>query len=174
MQIESRDYSYEISSLEKLITTIQSNVYFTITIIVALLALAVGLAGWALAILVKSRVDKKVEEELGIIEEKVKILLKENPQILWARGHGILNKQSIIDERGTYEYEYIMVGIQKFKKENLVYFDAHYFLEGKKISIDERNVIITDDGIKVSVKATGGFHVNIHVYIFVMWSNSKY
>jgi hypothetical protein len=108
--IEPRDYSYEISSLEKLITTIQSNVYFTITIIVALLALAVGIAGWALAVLAKQWVNKRVNEEIGQIDKRIKQLIKENPNVLYASGSfSPLN-----------DGEIIITGLKDFNSNNIL------------------------------------------------------
>lgn len=86
MQIESRDYSVEISNLEKLITNIQANVFFTIATLVAIIALGIALGGWALKVLAKHWVEQRVKTEISIIDERVKLLIKDNPNILWASG----------------------------------------------------------------------------------------
>ncbi len=97
MQIEPRDFSSEISNLEKLITNIQSNVFFTIGTLIAIIALGIALGGWALKVLARKWVDEKVEQEITKIRndyEKLKqeldsVILKkieDNPQFTYISG----------------------------------------------------------------------------------------
>ena len=97
MQIEPRDFSSEISNLEKLITNIQSNVFFTIGTLIAIIALGIALGGWALKVLARKWVDEKVEQEITKIrndydnlkQELDSVILKkieDNPQFTYISG----------------------------------------------------------------------------------------
>lgn len=74
MQTEVIDYASEISSLERLILAIQTNVNFTITIIVGILTLAIGISGWALSILARKWVRESVTKEINKMKKEMKKL----------------------------------------------------------------------------------------------------
>ncbi|MDF1510608.1 hypothetical protein PZE06_20960 [Robertmurraya sp. DFI.2.37] len=164
MEIEPKDYSYEIESLEKLITTIQSNVYFTITVIVALLALAVGIVGWALAVLVKSWVNKKINDELDIIDRRVEEQIKKNPQFYFASGNNIISsieqeellKLHGLDSANTTLRGFSIHTLKHFSKERLISFEV-IDSEGNVL---EKNLNINDDGV-VTVTLKNSFQGQI-------------
>lgn len=170
-EISPRDYTYEIESLKDLISTIQSNVNFTITIVISVLAVSVAIAGIALFMLAQMWVNKRVDDEIHIIEDKMKSFSLKNPQILWARGKGVLiSSENIGAER---QHQYQIIGLTNFSKDEIIYIDAYYIQNGNKIYIDDYNVLIGNDGIKVNINHSiiASFNPNIDVHIFLMWSN---
>ena len=64
MQQQINDLITKVDYLEKLINTVQQNINFNIAIFIALLTLTAAIIGFALKILAKAWVEKKVENEL--------------------------------------------------------------------------------------------------------------
>ena len=174
--ISARDYSYEIQSLKELITTIQTNLYFTIGIIITILGISIALATYGLHQLVKSWLNKRFDLEIKSIEEKMKVFLAENPPLFWANGKGVLISSSTLGGVSpAYTHEYQIIGVKNFSKEDIIYIDAYYIQDGNKIAIDDYNVFITDTGVKVNViESLGSFKPKIQVNVFLLWSNPKF
>jgi hypothetical protein len=84
--VNVKDYSKDIETLEKLYESLQQNVYFSIGTIIAILSVALVIAGWALSVLAKSWVNKRVDAELNIIDDRIRKIIKENPTIYYATG----------------------------------------------------------------------------------------
>ncbi|MEC1744097.1 hypothetical protein [Schinkia azotoformans] len=82
-KIEPIDYSKDIEFLRGLIETIQSDVQFTVNVSIAVLAVAITIAGWALSVLVRKWVNEKVDQELN---KRLINLLINNPPVFSASG----------------------------------------------------------------------------------------
>lgn len=155
MELVPRDYSYEISNLEKLISTIQANVYFTITIIVAILTLAVGIAGWALSVLAKKWVNERVESELNRIDERIKLQIERNYQLTWRSGyihgqyeptlsdHGLNVSEAIVNDVGK---EIIINKLKGFSQSRFVSLEL---IDSKGNALNKKITFIDEETIKV-------------------------
>ncbi|MHA6258369.1 hypothetical protein ACXYMX_00525 [Sporosarcina sp. CAU 1771] len=79
IEINQTDYHLQLTHLENLINTVQSNVHFTITIaltiILASLTIAVAIAGAALFILAKKWVTDSAQEKSEEMKEYTKTLV---------------------------------------------------------------------------------------------------
>lgn len=169
---EPRDYSNDIQYLEKLINQVQTNVYFVVGTLVAILALAIALVSWAVTIVVKNRVEKTINKEIDSIEKKIKSFSADNPQILWNRGVGNLISSSFDEDKNQTTHIYYVIGLKNFKKENLIYLDVYYVLDNIKVPIDDFNIYLKDDGIEVKViENFNRVGSNLRIHAFVMWSN---
>ncbi|AYC28731.1 hypothetical protein [Paenisporosarcina cavernae] len=173
--LTSRDYSYEIQSLKDLITVIQSNLNFTLSIFLGVISVAITIAGVALFHLAKTWVHKRVDTEIKTIDDKIKGFLAVNPPILWARGSGVLISSQALGEVSTaYKHEYQVIGLKDFSKEDIIYIDAYYIHGGKKTAIEDSNVSLMENGVKVNVVETiGTLRPNFQVHVFLLWSNPR-
>lgn len=173
--LSARDYSYEIQSLKDLITIIQSNVNFTLSIFLGVLGIAIAITGVALAILARKWVNDRFDVEIKSFDNKMKEFLIDNPPMLWARGVGVLTSSiSIGDVSPAYKHEYQIKGMKDFSQDDIIYIDAYYIQNGVKIAIDEINIYVTESGINVYVIENIGLNnPGIEVRAFLLWSNPK-
>lgn len=84
MEQKINELTQRINSLSEMFNVLHQNVQFNITMIITVLAFAVTMAGAALVILAKFWVNKRVDEELGKIDERIKRIIEDNPQFYWA------------------------------------------------------------------------------------------
>jgi hypothetical protein len=84
MEQKINDLTQRINSLSELFNVLHQNVQFNITLIISVLAFAVTVTGAALVILAKFWVNKRVDEELGKFDERIKRIIEDNPQFYWA------------------------------------------------------------------------------------------
>ncbi|KEF40390.1 hypothetical protein M670_00416 [Schinkia azotoformans MEV2011] len=110
-KIEPIDYSKDIDFLRGLIETIQSDVQFTVNVSIAVLAVAITIAGWALSVLVRKWVNEKVDQELN---KRLINLLKNNPPVFSASGSSNpdVNKKIYLSEA--------IQGIDQLESENVI------------------------------------------------------
>lgn len=168
------DYALEIEHLRDLITLVQTNVTFTLTIVVAILGVAIAAAGWALYVLARKWVDERVEKELNVIEEKVKSFSLNNPQFLWASSSGVLTSISMDANGGNQIPTYQLHGLDNFKEENLVYLDVYYIFEKNRQPITDYEIEYIKNGVSISIpekSQRNTFNPNRQVHIFLLWHN---
>lgn len=170
--IKERDYSYEIDNLNNLITVIQENINFNLGLTWTILGVLVGFLTLASFFSIKSWFNKRFNEETKKIDERVHKFMKDNPQLLWAKG----NANELLWELkqdGIYYAKYIITGLMNFKKQNIIYIDAYYFLNGQKVSISDVHMNASDDGIELTILSKQ-IPLNINVSFFILWSNPIY
>jgi hypothetical protein len=169
-----KEIGSKIESIENQINLVQENVNFSLGLTWAILSVLVAVIALTSFVSIKGWFDKRFNEEAKRIDQRVLSFLKDNPQILWARMNGTILSSKLIDrEHYKVEHEYLFTGFSSFSKENIIYVDAYYYVDGKKIAIDDRYVDVTDTSIKVIIHDQG-FQPNIQVYIFAMWTNPIY
>jgi hypothetical protein len=78
--------SNEVANLKEAVEIFQQNINNNISWFLSGLGLMIAIVGASLIILVRFLVDKRVEKELEIIDQRIKKGIEENPQIRWARG----------------------------------------------------------------------------------------
>jgi hypothetical protein len=122
----------KIDSLREQINIIDSNIKFNITIFVAMLALFLGLAGWALSLLVRSLVNKKVTEEL----EKT---VRANPPILHLKGKAELVWERL-DKGKTHCCLYVGMDTKNLKIESLEFPVEFGVYKKQKVTVPSVNL----------------------------------
>jgi hypothetical protein len=152
--MKTRDYSVEIANLEKLINNVQSSVYFTITIIVAVCALAIALYGWSLKILAKHWVNERVSSELEIIDKRVKVLIEENRQFNSAHGNVSIQKDKIVQ----------VIGFLNLTKDNFISLSV---MDHEGRIINYKNLMINNGGFTAEIDENS---LNYYaVSWFILW-----
>jgi phosphoserine aminotransferase len=152
--MNAKDYSKDIETLEKLYESLQQNVYFSINIIIAILSVALVIAGWALSVLAKQWVDKRINQELDLIDKRIKEHINKNPQFYFASGNAgtsRIDAEEALKLHGIKQMpnsvtlsSFKVHGLKNFSKEKLVSFeviDSSGNLLDKEINIDNNGVI---------------------------------
>ncbi|MFL0197015.1 hypothetical protein ACJDU8_15820 [Clostridium sp. WILCCON 0269] len=162
----------KVDSLEKQISLVQNNVNFSIGLIWTILGVVVAIIGLALYFLIKMWFNKRFDEEVLKIDNKIKKFVSENPQILYAKGNCLSLSQNLIEGK----CEYFIGGLINFKKDNVMYYDIYYVENNKKVSIIENQIEIEDRGIKIILidKEKLSHSNNLQLNFVILWKNSLY
>ncbi len=161
--IEMKDYSTEIDSLEKLISNIQTNVFFTLGTLIAVIALSIALGGWALKVLTKHWVEEKVKKELDIIDDRIMQHIRRNYQLKYYHGyvvdfslefptfplsdHGL----DIPEAKKIGEKEIEINNLKKFSKKGFVSLEL---IDSDGIIVKQSKTEINDLSIQVTTENT--------------------
>lgn len=171
MEQQLKDILSKTEYLEKLINVIQQNVNFSLGLTWAILGVVIAAVGIALYFLVKIWFDSRFKEEAEKIDIKIKNFIRDNPQIMWAKGTcGI-----IFEDLKKAERCYLINGLKDFKLENMMYLDLFYESNDKKVSIKAKNIQPSANGISFIVATESELPFNINsLQFFILWENSFY
>lgn len=84
MEHKINELAQSVKALTEMFNVLQQNVQFTVNVILAVLGIAITIAGASLVVLAKYWVNKRVDEELSKIDERIKRTIEDNPQFYWA------------------------------------------------------------------------------------------
>lgn len=76
---------------------------------------------------------------------------------------------------GDYESVYVINGLSKSKKNNLLFIDVYFWIDGKKVYVPENQIKISDGEITVSLTSQSiTFTAEARLEYFVLWTNPVY
>lgn len=163
----------KIEFLEKQISLLQGNLNFNLSLTWAILGVIVAVLALSSFFSIKSWFNKRFEAETKKIDERIHKFMKENPQLQWAKGNASI-LQWTQKESGYYESIHLITGLTNFKKENLIYIDAFYVQGEEKRSLNNTHILLSDDGITLTVREKNPIPHNLNVSYFILWTNPIY
>ncbi|NFC89522.1 hypothetical protein EXN13_18110 [Clostridium botulinum] len=173
MNIDISSLQQQINSLSNRINYIDETIKFNISTFLTTLAIALALAGGAAVIIAKHLFNKKFEEEFKKIDEKIKLFVLENPQMLWLKGTGTLiwSREEDIDNIQSAIVFYVNGNISK----ELILFSEFDLIIGKeKIAINEYKIETNGNEVKVQFKHPDNIVSFNKIGFFIIWQNPLY
>lgn len=150
------NYEEKISYLEQLINNVQTNVTFTVSVVIAVLGVAVAIAGVALYLIAKSAVSTGIEKGIQDIDRKILKIMSDNPPYHHARGNGTVQRNA-----------FVISGLSEFNFDLLVSLEV-FNRDGKELA---RNIQFENDSITVRLLEYDVENDGPIVYWNVVWRN---
>jgi hypothetical protein len=152
----------QIDHLQNLFSIYQQNINNNITWFIALLTLSVAIAGGGLLIWARFLVQREFKKEYEKIDNRILKLIKENQQILYARG-------AVLVQNGRIE----ILGFQNFSADKIILFQV--FSPDGKLLINNtyRNYFVDRNG-KITVEFNNQDYDNQMVHWYIIWARDQY